>query len=538
MSEQLSSQLGSSTNGPKSLELARWWIRNCCKKHADCSKKDSDWFPSRIIDVGNGIEDPKLIQSGEAQLGHEYATLSHCWGSRPIHTLTTKTSPQFLDKLDKSLLPPTFRDAITITRRLGYRYLWIDSLCIIQDSVEDWRKESSVMGKTYKNSVVTIAATGSIDSHGGCFHDRDPRLIQPCRIQAHLCSPTTPTKEILHIYESKWPWLHFSRLNTKGLNTRAWVFQERMLSRRILHFGSEQLHWECLEDQASEKFPEGLDFWDAQPNREERLKTLLKAPSLASRPWLDEEFTKMLDEKSTRYADWNQLVGYYSQLNLTKSADILIALSALAKEWAGFLDDEYLAGLWKNDLLRELLWYIVSVMEKDQGKRYTEYHAPSWSWASVDSRSEVTNLVVDYFQKPSICIPVAEIINTCVTPIGFDITGQIKDAFIRISGPLKIASLAETKKGKWQIGDATLFDNAHKNNNCYPDIPLRSRASVVCLQIIFIKKHWGYRSAFALMLEPVNEKDSTYTRLGCAVFRGKIASEWFQNSQTQTVKLV
>lgn len=150
MSEQLSGQLGSSTNNPNSLELARWWIRNCCEKHADCSKKNPDWFPSRIIDVGNGIEDPKLIQSGKAQLGHEYATLSHCWGSRPIHTLTTKTFPQFLDKLDKSLLPPTFRDAIIITRRLGYQYLWIDSLCIIQDSVEDWRKESSVMGKIYK----------------------------------------------------------------------------------------------------------------------------------------------------------------------------------------------------------------------------------------------------------------------------------------------------------------------------------------------------------------------------------------------------
>lgn len=200
------------------------------------------------------------------------------------------------------------------------------------------------MGKIYRNSAVTIAATGSVDSQGGYFQDREPHLVQPCKLHGYLSSSgATAVKQDLYIYTRRWPWLNDGRLNTSG-----WVFQERLLSPRILHYGSQQLHWECLEHQASEKFPEGLEAWVAQPSREERLKTILNPPTLKSRPWIDEGFAKMLEEQPTRYADWAQLVGLYPQLHLTKSEDILIALSTLANEWLFFSTMNTLRGCGKK----------------------------------------------------------------------------------------------------------------------------------------------------------------------------------------------
>jgi hypothetical protein len=147
-------------------------------------------FPSklaacRVLDVGTPSKPSLSLHITEdSSLKSPYITLSHCWGNPKlqIKRLSNANISQFTNLIDDAELPKTFQDAIAIARRLGVRFLWIDSLCIIQDSVEDWVKESSNMGNVYKNSLCNIAATAAPDGRTGCFLQRNPLLARPCRV--------------------------------------------------------------------------------------------------------------------------------------------------------------------------------------------------------------------------------------------------------------------------------------------------------------------------------------------------------------------
>jgi Heterokaryon incompatibility protein (HET) len=156
------------------LDLGVAWIRECSEKHPDCKHEDETLLPSRIIDVGtsDGQEIPCLRLCSEER-GH-YVTLSHCWGpSNPTRT-TAACFQDYLQGIPLANLPKTYRDAIAVTRRLGIRYLWIDSLCIIQDSSEDWEKECIKMPQIYQNSTVIIAGPAASGCESG-FLDRQPQ---------------------------------------------------------------------------------------------------------------------------------------------------------------------------------------------------------------------------------------------------------------------------------------------------------------------------------------------------------------------------
>ena len=140
-------------------------------------------------------------------------------------------------------LPRTFQDAVTITRRLDVKYLWIDSLCIIQENEEDWTKESSMMGHVYQNGLCNIAATGAPDGTGGCFMERDPVLARKCRVRVDKLLSKFKLKPGLYDLVPKNLWEN--GLSNAPLNRRAWVAQERILAPRILHFSKNQLFWEC-----------------------------------------------------------------------------------------------------------------------------------------------------------------------------------------------------------------------------------------------------------------------------------------------------
>jgi Heterokaryon incompatibility protein (HET) len=151
---------------------------------------------------------------------------------------------QFIEGMDITELPKTFQDAIQLSRRLNNRFLWIDSLCIIQDSKEDWLKESVVMGDIYKHALCNIAATAAPDGRTGCFLERNPLLAQPCRV--HIDSYPGPRSKS-GVYDLA-PQLFWEQgLLQAPLLQRAWVVQERTLAPRVIHFGKNQLFWECHE---------------------------------------------------------------------------------------------------------------------------------------------------------------------------------------------------------------------------------------------------------------------------------------------------
>lgn len=176
-----------STGSDSNIALASKWLNDCSAKHSIChsfGEGQGPWYPTRLLDVGKHVEesDVRLVISDTDSPTGPYLTLSHCWGSALVSKLEMRDLEKSKAGISASALPKTFRDAVYVTKKLGVQYLWIDALCIIQDSVEDWRQETATMGKVYKNALCNIAATGASDSSIGCFWDRNPLLAQPCKI--------------------------------------------------------------------------------------------------------------------------------------------------------------------------------------------------------------------------------------------------------------------------------------------------------------------------------------------------------------------
>jgi Heterokaryon incompatibility protein (HET) len=240
-------------------------------------------------------------------------------------------------------LPQTFRDAIEVARRLNIPYIWIDSLCIIQDSIEDWNKEASLMSGVYGHAICNIAATGALDSTKGLFFEKDLHAIRPCKVQVPV-RQSTKVKIVYIIDPNYWR----LRLDNSPLLQRAWVVQERLLARRVLHFNRDQLYWECRERSACEIFPFQMpkitmwlgSFKDIVPTTE-----------------IDEEVSKRLTNPwISRENIWAKVVMSYSRAQLSNQGDKEAALSGILRTLEGIFDDTCTAGMWRKGLPSQLIW--------------------------------------------------------------------------------------------------------------------------------------------------------------------------------------
>lgn len=233
----------------------------------------------------------------------------------------------------------------------------------MQDSEEDWQREAVMMYDVYKNALLNISADDSPDARWGCFRDRDPLAVIPINLRlpgldsgAFWLIPDTDSI--------------FSSVNKSPLAKRGWVFQERQLSPRVLHFTSSELIWECCAEApyfASETFPGGTPFktaFDGKPKFQSQ--TNLRNPgSLVE-----------------LYATWSTICKEYSSKVFSHVRDKLVALSGLAQEFeAAFPNDMYVAGMWRSTLPGSLLW---ESSNRSTRLETDNYIAPSWSWVSID----------------------------------------------------------------------------------------------------------------------------------------------------------
>ena len=283
-------------------------------------------------------------------------------------------------------LPLTFQHAIAITRKLGYQYLWIDSLCIVQDSKEDWEAESLHMKRVYNMSTLTIGAARGADSHAGCFVTRQPLAHFPCRI-AQLSTGFLRTP-----FDREMPGVSLPDASTGApLFDRCWVLQERMLSPRTLYYGPKGLHWECNGCYANEIYPQGRSTPSLKTDTrdDEDLSGIgihtnvsdhrLKLDILTLGP-----MTTLIDvfEETTYirhfYQVWNYLLVSYTKMKLSFPGDILRALSGLISSIEHLTGLTSVSGHWKEFLPFDLLWRNAS---PDHCSKAPEY--ASWSWASM-----------------------------------------------------------------------------------------------------------------------------------------------------------
>lgn len=416
----------STTNSISAHELVVSWLQRCVKGHARCNLRGPEkWFPTRVLDIGvSESDDLRLIKGCDALPNQPYATLSHCWGlsSTSGPPLTTMANYQErIAKIRMDELTNTFKDAIHITRSLGLRYLWIDSLCILQDSAGDWAHEAARMGDVYRYGFITVAATGAANGSEGCYRNRDPRQIQRTTVTVGWSKSESRQYQVVPD-----PDFWARKFVNEPLNQRGWKLQERILSPRVIHFGHTQIFWECRETVACETYWDGLPL-SLQQNTFVNVKTLDLGDAPQDKRWparytsngsgilttiIQRVWSKFMQyqwpvmfREPTFYAamndtsvcrDWTTIVELYSLGTLTYSADKLVAISGVASvivDKRADSPDEYLAGLWQSSLPLHLLWISAAYTETNSTgpetripRSYRDYVAPSWSWASIDGK--------------------------------------------------------------------------------------------------------------------------------------------------------
>lgn len=277
-----------------------------------------------------------------------YNALSYCWGLSQTCVTTLATLKSHERNIPWTSLSSTFRDAILFSLALGINLLWVDALCIVQDDTNDWESESAKMVDVYQNAFLTLAATASASSHEGCFSTHH-RPIREYGLGQH--SSSTESSAIF-VREAVKHWtVPLTKASAQGfpLLSRGWVLQEGYLSARVVHFGSQELIWECRNETLCECG--GL----STPRDEiERLLLTSTEASPAKR-------VTPKDGQSAMSEQWHIIVERYSALKLSRETDRLPALSGLALKASANLG-RYLCGLWQPTLIHDLIWRVPSTL--------------------------------------------------------------------------------------------------------------------------------------------------------------------------------
>ncbi|KAK8156512.1 heterokaryon incompatibility protein-domain-containing protein [Phyllosticta citrichinensis] len=338
-----------------------------------------------------GIDDKVRLVELPPDSQVTYTTLSHCWGSeaaKPLRTLKTNIA-SMRESIDWDKIPRTFKDAITITRSLSLEYIWIDSLCIIQDDNDDWKEQSAQMATVYSNSYLNIAATASKNANGGLFASRVLAVNPPSgtdtrSVESHALSANVVART--HFHQAHKPFFRMNESDFENphenpfpLLQRAWVFQERMLSRRTVHFTRSEMVWECREHTACE-----CGDYDDPDLESEDSRRITK--TLFSGLTGDEEM-KTYDLQGV----WEVSVATYSRLNISKPKDWPHAMAGLATRLVPHFKSNYIAGMWERSFPHCLMWKPatkdISIKSYHTSTREWPFHTysfpsgpPTWSW--------------------------------------------------------------------------------------------------------------------------------------------------------------
>lgn len=301
-------------------------------------------LPKRVVDVNPDGKSGSLRLLETKGLRGNFIALSHRWGSAeemPLRT-TTQNLKDHLVQIDATRLSKTFRDAIAVARAVDVRYLWIDSLCIIQDDLTDWEVEAESMGQIYEHALFTIAAsTQFIASHEGLFFCLQTDFD---RVEMPYFNPEGVVEGVFTV--ANWSQDLMQNPVASALSKRGWATQEWILSRRMVHYMDDSFSWVCNGLQKTAQNHLGVDT--------------------------------DLDEFHGN--DWQQIVRLYTQRQLTFEKDRLAAIRGLASRFEQLRQhDRYLHGMWQEQLIQQLAW---QKGEDDLKKNTSLPKVPSWSWAS------------------------------------------------------------------------------------------------------------------------------------------------------------
>lgn len=326
------------TSGAKAFSTLKQWLSLCETEHTLCNSWRGKSLPHRVLEIQS--LQPLCVRLVEnCSRLDRYACLSYRWGPQTkLTSLNTGNLDEYKAGVPENKLYPLVKDAITAAHRLDLRYIWIDSYCIIQDDQRDWEIQAADMASIYEHAFLTLSATSSEDGRG-MFSTTTPERIgkqvtavgrEPVFFRKRL---SQPSGDMLH---------------------RAWVFQERLLSARIVYFTAHEIFWEC---------------------REKGWCECGSCTSFAKSSWDQRkiEFPKLLQK-----LEWEHIVDEYEYMELTFEKDRLPALAGVARRYGEWSGKTYVAGLWKEDFPRAFMW-----AKTYSASRPLRQAAPTWSWASL-----------------------------------------------------------------------------------------------------------------------------------------------------------
>ncbi|KAI3580050.1 hypothetical protein IWW34DRAFT_736423 [Fusarium oxysporum f. sp. albedinis] len=301
--------------------------------------------------------------------------------------LKAENLDQFRTEIPVDDLPKKYQEAINFSSRLNIHFIWIDSLCIIQDDGEDWQREAVTMKKVYGCSLLNICSAAATDVNGVSFRGRDPGIMEALFFTSSWDGEEQ--KSVYLEYDTMW-----DDILNSPLRKRAWVFQEWYLSPRSLILAHSQLWWHCRKRVACEQHPE--NHWNG------RSLEGMKDNKPKAKPWL------------SGAQIWETYVREYVGTRLTQESDRLIAFAGVAQGFgqsqkeihdqydpenirpdllvdvSSKIFDQYLAGLWRSHLPQALCWGTDNTFTRSM--RTSAYTAPSWSWASMTGPIQLAGL--------------------------------------------------------------------------------------------------------------------------------------------------
>jgi hypothetical protein len=360
--------------------------------------------PTRLVNISGSSA---KLEYPPAASRKPYVALSHCWGNTQPLTTTKQNLQDHIRDIPLSALPPTFRDAITIVRELNLAYIWIDSLCIVQDDPNDWEREAANMANIYESAELTIAAAWGSDSKTRCFHD----YFKPLLIEVSGGTDYKRRRNQTCVRLAIRPRLDDSFfLNKAPLNTRKWVLQEQLLSPRTLTFAEDQMHWTCPSLTDSEDGLGHTEFSSENSN-------------YTSLHYWESGVGQDIDSYIQLHESWQLVVGDHSSRKLTFTRDKLATLAGITQAYKRIFGDEPLVGLWRGDLARTILWETEAAIHSQLDHEAIKVlNIPSWSWLKINGTVRAAS---QYGNGPLLTIKNAEL-----TWTGLQMTSKIAEARI------------------------------------------------------------------------------------------------------------
>jgi hypothetical protein len=378
-------EISDASDSRQSLDLIKRWHAECVTKHGLCKSTPRQILPLRLLRVSSkGV----VLIEPRARASKRYVALSYCWGvGKTLPKFCTRSSNIQIHQsgIEINSLPVALQDAVSLTRELGYSYIWIDSLCIVQDDVDEWAREAARMCDIYSGAAMTIVGSRSHSVYSSLFghhsysdynlvkyKDRVLRVTEDAQ-HNHGGHPMFPMDKIRDI---------------DPVFTRAWTMQETALSNRAIYLSSDEMRWECNTDSRCQCAQASID--KSLKHDAEEWK---KGRAIDYKIWrLDDYFPDSIQQV---YSGWDNLVRSYTSRALTHEADRLAALSGLAARFQDSIrrkfnnQEMYLAGLWKGALPQQLLWTVSQSWKRmDADKAHEQpkrWRAPSWSWACLEA---------------------------------------------------------------------------------------------------------------------------------------------------------